>query len=102
LHGRTIAPKKNPKPNDLKKGFLAVGDFICGKNLEKSKLNIKNKLTTAKIPNAIGETIPITLVKETCKNFVKINPSKNIELTTPKATRIPKKIIVLFDSFLDT
>ena len=102
LHGRTMAPKKNPNPNELKKGFLAVGDFIWGKSREKSKLNIKNKLTIAKIPKAIGETIPITLVKDTCKNFVKINPTKNIELITPKATIIPKRIIVLFDSFLET
>ena len=28
LHGRTIAPKKKPKTYELKKGFLAVGDFI--------------------------------------------------------------------------
>jgi len=102
LHGRTMAPKKNPKPNELKKGFLDVGDRICGKNLEKSKLNIKNKLTNAKIPKAMGEMIPITLVKETCKNFVKIKPTKNIELITPRETITPKSIIVLFDSFLET
>ena len=64
LHGRTIAPKKNPKINELKKGFLTVGDFICGSNLLKSKLNIKNKLTIAKIPKAIGEIIPMALVSE--------------------------------------
>lgn len=28
LQGRIIAPKKKPKINELKKGFLAVGDFI--------------------------------------------------------------------------
>ena len=99
LQGNTISPKKKPKLNELKKGFLSVGDFIWGKSLEKSKLNIKNKLTTAKIPKAIGEIIPIAFVKEVCRNFVKINPNKNIEDITPIATTTPKRIIPRFDSF---
>ena len=99
LQGNTIAPKKKPKIKELKKGFLSIGDFICGKSREKSKLNIKNKLMIAKIPNAIGETIPITFVKDACKNFVKINPNKNIEDITPNATIIPRSIIPRFDSF---
>ena len=52
----------------------------------------------AKIPNAIGEIIPITFVKDTCKNFVKINPNKNIEDITPNATTTPRRIIPRFDS----
>ena len=28
LHGRTIAPKKKPKINELKKGFLVIGALI--------------------------------------------------------------------------
>ena len=102
LHGNTIAPKKKPKINELMNGFLSVGDFICGKSREKSKLNIKNKLTTAKIPNAIGEIIPITFVSEACRNLVKIKPIKNIDVTTPIATITPRRIIVFFESLLDT
>ena len=102
LHGRTIAPKKKPKTNELRKGFLVIGAFTLGKNLPKSKSKIKNKLTKAKIPKAIGEIIPIALVNEAWRNFVKINPNKNIEDITPKATIKPKKIIVFFDSFSDT
>ena len=102
LHGRIIAPKKKPNPKELKKGFLAFGVTILGKNLVKLKLKIKNKLTIARIPKAIGDTIPITFVNETCKNFVKINPNKNIETITPKATIKPNKIIVFFGDFFDT
>ena len=102
LHGNTIAPKKKPKINELRKGFLVIGAFIFGKNLPKSKSKIKNKLTIASIPKAIGETIPIALVNEAWRNFVKINPNKNIEDITPKATINPNKIIVFFDSFSDT
>lgn len=98
LQGNTINPKKKPKLNELKKGFLNVGDFILGKSREKSKSNIRNKLTIAKIPKAIGEIIPIAFVKEDCKNVVKINPNRNIEDITPNATTTPKRIIPLFDS----
>ena len=103
LQGKTIAPKKNPKMNELSKGFFVTGARIClGNNLEKSKLKIKNKLTIAKIPKAIGEIIPIALVREACKNCVKINPTKNIEVITPKVTNKPRKIKVLFDSLLSS
>lgn len=99
LQGNTIAPKKNPKIKELANGFLVTGAFICfGISLLKSKLNIKNKLTTARIPKAIGEIIPIALVREACKNFVNINPIRNIEDITPKVTNNPKKIKVFFDS----
>ena len=69
-----------------------------GNNLEKSKLNIRNKLTTARIPKAIGEIIPIALVNDVCKNFVNIRPNKNMEDITPRVTINPKKINVFFDS----
>ena len=90
LHGRTMAPKKNPKTNDVKIGFFVIGALTFGKNLEKSKLKIKNKLTIAKIVKAMGEMIPIALVREVCRSFVKINPNKNIEEMTPRATVKPK------------
>ena len=102
LQGNTIAPKKKPKTKELMKGFLSAGDFICGKSREKSKLNIKNKLTIAKIPNAIGEIIPITFVKDAWRNFVKIKPIKNIDVITPIATITPRRIIVFFESLPDT
>lgn len=92
LHGRTMAPKKNPKTNEVKIGFFVIGALTFGKNLEKSKLNIKKILTIAKIPNAMGEIIPITFVSETCRNWVKIKPIKNIEVITPRATIRPRKI----------
>ena len=98
LQGKTIAPKKNPNIKEENKGFLTAGVLICLNNLEKSKLNIRNKLTTAKIPKAIGEIIPIALVKEACKNFVNIKPNKNIEDITPRVTINPKRIKVFFDS----
>jgi len=99
LQGKTIAPKKNPKIKELANGFLVTGAFICfGISLLKSKLNIRNKLTTARIPKAIGDTIPITLVNDVCKNFVNINPIRNIEDITPKVTNNPKKMKVFFDS----
>ena len=92
LHGRIMAPKKNPKMNDVKRGFLVMGALTFGKNLEKSILNIKNILITARIPNAMGEIIPITFVREACKNLVKIKPIKNIDVITPRATIRPRKI----------
>ena len=92
LHGKTMAPKKKPKRNEVRIGFLAMGALTFGKNLEKSRLNIRNILTTAKIPNAMGEIIPMAFVREACKNLVKINPTKNMEDMTPRATIRPRKI----------
>ena len=66
--------------------------------LEKSKLKIKNKLTIAKIPNAMGEIISMAFVKDDCKNFVKINPNINKEVITPMAVITPNIIIAPFDS----
>ena len=92
LHGKTMAPKKKPKINEVKIGFLVIGALTFGKNLEKSRLNIRKILTTAKIPNAMGEIIPIAFVREACKNLVKINPTKNMEDMTPRATIKPRKM----------
>ena len=100
LQGKTIAPKKKPKIKDVANGFFVTGARNClGNNLEKSKLNIRNKLTIAKIPKAIGDIIPITLVREACRNFVNINPIRNMEDMTPEVTINPKRIKVFFDSF---
>lgn len=99
LQGKTIAPKKKPKTNELSKGFFVIGALIClGNNFEKSKLKIKNKLINARTPKAMGEIIAIALVREACKNCVKINPTKNIEVITPKVTSKPSKIKVFFDA----
>ena len=64
LHGRTIAPKNNPKINADKVGLFKTGAVVFGKNLPKSKLKIKKTLTIARIPNAIGEMIPMAFVNE--------------------------------------
>jgi len=50
------------------------------------------------IPKAMGEIIPIALVSDACKNFVKINPIKNIDEITPKVTNNPSMIKVFLDS----
>ena len=100
LHGSTIAPKKSPKMKALRRGFLVTGALTLGKSFPKSKLNIKKILMMVKIPNAIGEIIPITFVKDFCKKKVKIKPNKNIEVKTPKLTTIPNPIIVFFSTFL--
>ncbi len=100
LQGKTIAPKKKPKIKEVANGFLVIGAFIFfGIILVKSKLNMRNKLTRAKIPKAIGDMIPMTLVREACRNFVNINPIRNIEDMTPAVTINPKRIKVFFDSF---
>ena len=92
LHGITIAPKKNPKIKALSSGFFAVFTFAFGKNLEKSRLNIKNKLIIPSIANAIGETMPMTFVNDSCKRVVNIKPRRVINITTPKTTIKPNKI----------
>ncbi len=101
LQGSTIAPKKNPKINELKKGFLVTGAWIFGKSFPKSTLNINKILINARIPNAIGEIIPIAFVKDSCKSFVKIKPNKNIEEIIPNVTISPNPIIVFLDSLPD-
>ena len=57
-----------------------------------SKLNINNILIIPKIPNAIGDTIDIDFVSDSCKSCVNINPNKNIDEITPKVTMKPKKM----------
>lgn len=98
LHGMTIAPKKNPNRSALKKGFLTAGVWNFGRNLPMSILKISSILIIASIVNAIGDTIPITLFRESCKNVVNINPSKNINKITPKVMIIPNKAKDFFDS----
>jgi len=99
LQGITMAPKKKPKPNALFKGFLLIGAFILGKNLEKSTLNIRNKLIIPNIAKAIGETIAITLVKDCCNKVVKIRPKSNMKIMTPKTTIAPNKAYDFLLSF---
>lgn len=102
LQGKTIAPKNRPKMNALNRGLLfLVGVFGVGIIFEKSKLNIKKMLTIVNIPNAIGEIIPIALVKDSLSNPVKINPTINIEIMTPEAAIDPARIIFFFFSFSD-
>ena len=67
-----------------------------GKNLLKSTLKINSILINARIPKAIGETIPIAFVKDSCNSFVKINPNKNMEVITPPVTIKPRIIIFFF------
>ena len=89
LQGITIAPKKNPYNKAFITGLFAVGVFGFGINLEKSTLNINAILTRIKIPKAIGEIIPITLVRENLKIVVKTNPRININNITPKTIKTP-------------
>jgi len=91
LHGITMAPKKKPNPNALFQGFLLVFTLTFGKNLPKSKSNIKNILIIPNMAKAIGETIAITLVKDCCKRVVKISPKSNIKIMTPETTIAPNK-----------
>lgn len=64
LQGITIAPKKKPYRKAFSFGFLLVGVFGFGINLEMSKSNKSKMLTIPRIENAIGEIIPIIFVKE--------------------------------------
>ena len=101
LHGRTIAPKKVPKRNALKRGFFRTGAWTLGMNLPMSTLKIRRILTRARIAKAIGDTIPITFVNEALRTKTKINPITNIEIITPKLTTTPNKIICFLESFVE-
>ena len=102
LQGITIAPKKKPNNNALSIGFLAAGVWVLGINLPMSILNISNKLIIISMPNAIGEIISITLVRDTFKIVVKISPNNVMNRTTPKVTIDPNNAIVfLLCSFPD-
>ena len=99
LHGRTIAPKKKPNPKALFIGFPLTGEVILGKNLPKSKLNIKKTLIIPNITNAIGETIPMTPVKDCCKMVVNKIPSNSMNEITPRTTINPNNIMDFLSSF---
>jgi hypothetical protein len=92
LHGITIAPKKKPNTNALKIGFFKTGDLNFGINLPMSILNINAILINPKIKKAIGETIPITFVRDTSRIVVKTRPNKNMKEITPMEISKPKKI----------
>lgn len=94
LQGITIAPKKKPNKNALIIGFLTTGARVFGRNLPMSISNISNKLTIISMPNAIGEIISITLVREIFKIVVKISPNNVMNRTTPKLTISPNNAIV--------
>ena len=46
----------------------------------------------ARIPKAIGDIIPITLVRDFCKTVVNNNPNNNIKKTTPAEIIVPNRI----------
>jgi len=96
LHGTTIAPKKNPYTKALASGFFIKGICAFGINLPMSMSKIRNKLIIAKILNAIGETIPITVVNDICKKVVNTRPSRSINKITPEATNNPNVKIGIF------
>ena len=89
LQGITIPPKKNPYRKAPRIGFSDWGVFAFGRYLAKSMLKINKILIIIKIPNAIGETIPITFVNDALKIVVNINPNIAIKTTTPKTTINP-------------
>lgn len=99
LHGIIIAPKKKPNRNALNLGFLDVGVWKLGKNLLSSILNINIKLISPRIPNAIGDTIPITFVREDCRIVVNTSPRIIINEITPVETKIPSFNIWCLSSF---
>jgi len=100
LQGTTIAPKKKPYTKAPINGFLTVGVSILGKNLPTSISKISNKLIIISIPKAIGETIPITWVKEISRSVVNIKPSININRTTPNVIITPNKASVFLSDSL--
>ncbi len=100
LHGRTIAPKKNPYVRALIVGCLLVGVLSLGINFPKSTLKINRRLKNPKIPNAIGEIIPTTFVKDFCRNVVKINPKRSMKIITPKVMSKPNKAYCLLFTLL--
>ncbi len=91
LQGITIAPKKNPKRNALRKGFLEVGALICGNNVTTSIFRIKSMLKAPRRINAIGEIIPITFVRDDSRKVVKIKPIRDMKEITPALITSPRK-----------
>jgi len=101
LHGKTIAPKKNPKLNALTNGFLEIfGVRAAGINLVKSTLKMRSKLIMKSIPNAIGETIVTTVVSDVWSIVVKTRPISSINVTTPATAIRPNKAYVLRSELL--
>jgi hypothetical protein len=95
LQGTTIAPKKKPNKNALNQGFLVpVGAWTLGRNLPMSILNINRRLINSRMPKAIGDTTPTTLVRDTCKNVVNTSPSRDMDKITPEVITTPNKAIV--------
>ena len=72
-------------------GCFAVGVLGLGMNLPKSILKISKRLTSPKIPKAMVETIPITLVRDCWKNVVNIKPMISMKIMTPKVISKPNK-----------
>lgn len=70
-----------------------------GKNLPISTLRINSKPIISNMPKAMGETIPITLVRETSKMVVNINPSNSINRITPENMVRPKRKMVYLPTF---
>jgi len=64
LQGKTIAPKKKPKINEVKYAFFVTGACILGNIFPTSILKTKSRLINANIPNAIGEIICIAFVND--------------------------------------
>ena len=67
LQGITIAPKKNPKRKAFHKTCFVLMEWIFGRNLPISMLNIRSILIILSNIKAIGETIPMIFVREICK-----------------------------------
>ena len=61
-----------------------------------STSNIRSKLISARMPKAIGETIPITLVNDICKKVVNTRPSRSINKITPAVIINPNVKIGIF------
>lgn len=89
LHGITTMPKKNPNKKALIRGFFEEGEWNCGNNDPMSNPNIKRMLIIPNTENAIGDTTPITSVKDVCKILVNNKPTRNMKTITPNATTMP-------------
>jgi len=58
--------------------------------LESSTSAIRSKENSARIVNAIGEMILVTVVKEICRSFVKIRPTANMLMIIPAVIKRPR------------
>jgi len=72
-----------------------MGTFTLGNILPKSTFRIRRTLTTRRIPNAIGEMIWMTDVRDVLSMRVKTMPTRSINSTTPAVTVKPTKANVL-------